>query len=274
MITLNVDLSDLIGLRQELEPKTRQVLQDAARDLALQAHGHILEQVQQKLHSTREKYDQALKFEQEGKDTWVVSLDKSAMWIEEGMSEHSMLEDLLASPKAKTSKDGGRYLVVPFEHKKGPTQQTQAAKDLTNTIKSELSRRKIPYAGIEKDASGTPKTGLLHKLDILKSPIKTAEGPGQGKGPMGAARQGPTGIPFLQGIRIYQQRVRDKGGKESVKRSVMTFRTASSKQQGTGRWQHPGLEAKRFFDEAADWALQHWVDKVVPDVLNRVTQTL
>lgn len=274
MITLNVDLGDLIELRQEMEPKTRQVLQEAARDLAMQAHGHILEQVQQKLHSTREKYVAALSFQQEGNDTWLVTLDKSAMWIEEGMEEHSMLDDLLASPKAKTGKDGSRYLVVPFEHKKGPTQQTQAAKDLTNTIKSELNRRKIPYAGIERDASGKPKTGLLHKMDILKAPLKSAEGPGQGKGPLGAVRQGPTGIPFLQGIRVYQKQVKDKHGKESTKRSIMTFRVASSKHQGTGRWMHPGLEAKRFFEEAADWALKHWVDKIAPDVLERVSRTL
>src|SRR6185369_6175367 len=113
-------------------------------------------------------------------------------------------------------------------------EQTHAAKDLTDTIKAEMRRRKIPYGNLEKGADGQPKTGLLHSFDIMKAPNKTGEGPGQGKGPVGKVRQGPTGIPFLQNIRVYQKSVTDKKtGKSSVSKSIMTFRTVSSKQKGT-----------------------------------------
>jgi len=96
-----------------------------------------------------------------------------------------------------------------------------------------------------------------------------------GKGPIGAARMGPTGIPFLQGIRVYQKRVKDDStGHSKVSRGIMTFRVASSKHKGTGRWVHPGLQARNFFDEAADWALEQWEKRIVPDILTRFNQSL
>lgn len=275
MIYLNVDLAGVLELRKELEPKVQNALNEAARDLATAVHAHILEEVQQKLHSTRDKYIAGLEFKQINDSTWVINLDKSAMWIEEGMPEHEMLDNLLASPKAKTAKDGSKYLVVPFDHKKGPTQQTQAQKSLTDTLKYEMAKRKIPYGKIETDSSGKPKLGLLHKFDVLKTPLKTHDAPGQGKGPIGQVRQGPTGIPFLQGVRVYQQKIKDKAsGKESVKRNIMTFRVASSKHKGTGRWVHPGLEARKFFEEAEQWALEQWTLKIVPDIMKRLENSL
>lgn len=274
MIYINLDMSSVIGLAKTFEEKTRRAMSEAARDLATQAHAHIIEQVQSKLHSTREKYIEALRIESVDNDTWVISLDKSAMFIEEGMKPNTnMLEFLLKSPKAKTAKDGSRYLVVPFEHKKGPTQSTPAQKTLTDTIKSEMKKRKIPYGSIENDANGKPKLGLLHSFDIMKTPVKSGAGPGQGHGPIGQVRQGPTGIPFLQGVRVYQSKVKDKSGNEHVKKSIMTFRVASSKHKGTGRWIHPGIQAKKFFDEAAKWALDEFENRIRDKILISISST-
>lgn len=273
MIYFNLDLGVLGELAREFKPTVDAAMKEAARDLAMQTHAHILEEVQEKLHSTRQKYVDALGIDQADDDTWVITLKKDAMWIEEGLpANKDMLEGLLKSKKAKTAKDGSRYLVVPFEHKKGPTAQTASAKGLTDTLKAEMKKRKIPYGKLETDASGKPKLGLLHSFDIMKAPVKTAHGPGQGKGPIGSVKQGPTGIPFLQGVRIYQQKVKDKAGKEHVQKSIMTFRIASSKHKGQGRWIHPGLEAKRFLDEAADWAKKQFEDHIRDHIIISVAQ--
>jgi len=273
MIYINLDIGPIVELVKDFRPAVNRAMADAARDLATQTHAHILEEVQSKLHSTRQKYVDALNFQQVDNDTWVIGLDRTAMFIEEGMKPNmDMLEFLLKSPKAKMAKDGSRYLVVPFEHKKGETQQTQAGKDLTSTIKAEMKRRKIPYGKIETGPGGKPKTGLLHSFDIMKTPLKTAEGPGMGKGPIGQVRQGPTGIPFLQGVRVYQSAVKDKQGKEHIKKSVMTFRIASSKHKGTGRWVHPGLEAKKFFDEASRWALAEFENRIKDQILISISK--
>jgi hypothetical protein len=167
-----------------------------------------------------------------------------------------------------------RYLAVPFQLNKGQTQQTRAGMDLTNTIRSELKQRKIPYGKIERDQSGRARLGLLHSFDITKMPVKTHEGPGQGKGPVGQVRQGMTGIPFLQGVRIFQHAAKGAGGKQKVSRHIMTFRIVSSKHKGTGRWQHPGLKARNFFDEAADWALSQWEQQIVPRILKDMADHL
>lgn len=268
MIYFNLDLGPLINMVKGFDKSVQRAMQDAARDLTTQTHAHILEEVQSKLHSTREKYVKALSFKQVDADTWVIELDKSAMFIEEGLkSNFDMLDGLLKSPKAKTAKDGSRYIVVPFQHNKGPTQQTPAQTTLTDTIKSEMKKRKIPYGKLENGPDGKPKTGLLHSFDIMKNPIKTAPGAGSGHGPIGQVKQGPTGIPHLQGVRVYQSKVTGANGKESFKKSIMTFRIASSKMKGQGRWVHPGLEAKKFLDEAADWALKEFESRIKDKIL-------
>lgn len=268
MIYFNLDLGPIADMIKEFRPTVDQAMKDAARDLAAQTHAHILEEVQDKLHSTRQKYLDALHMEQVEEDTWVISLDTKAMFIEEGLPPNKdMLDGLLKSTKAKTAKDGSRYIVVPFQHNKGQTAQTPAAKNLTDTVKAEMKKRKIPYGKLEMDSAGKPKTGLLHSFDIMKQPLKTAEGAGQGRGPIGSVKQGPTGIPLLQGIRVYQTATKDKAGKEKVTKSIMTFRIASSKHKGQGRWIHPGLEAKRFFDEAAAWALKEFEERIRDQVL-------
>jgi len=127
-----------------------------------------------------------------------------------------------------------------------------------------MQKRKIPFGKIEKDDQGKPKQGLLHSFSITDSPIKTHQGSGQGHGPIGSVRQGPTGIPFLKGVKVYQKEVVGKSGKKSIQKQIMTFRIVSSKMKGTGRWFHPGVEAKHFMDEALDWAKKEF-EKTMKD---------
>jgi hypothetical protein len=291
MISLNMDLGDILALESTMLKTIKDALHDAGKDLSTQAHAHLVEEVNKNLHSSRDKYLDALKWQEVSSDTWVISLDAKAMWIEEGMEQHSMLEDLLSGKAVKTAKDGSRYVIVPFKHNKGPSQfnPATASGDLTETIKKELKARKIPYGGLEMDSAGKPKLGLLHKLDITKLPTKVSEGVYQGSGPIGQVRQGPTGIPYLQGIRIYQGTTGiplkpggtslDKGagsklGSPKVQKSIMTFRVASSKHMGTGRWNHPGLEPKHLFEATEAWAMELMATKIGPETINRILQTL
>lgn len=268
MIFFNLDLGPIISMVKGFDGSVKRAMEEAARDLTVQTHAHIVEEVQAKLHSTREKYLDALSFKQVDADTWVIELGKDAMFIEEGLKPNTdMLDGLLKSAKAKTAKDGSRYIVVPFEHKKGASAQTPAQTTLTDTIKSEMKKRKIPYGKLENGPDGKPKTGLLHSFDIMKNPVKTAPGAGSGHGPIGQVKQGATGIPHLQGVRVYQTKVKGADGRESTKKSIVTFRIASSKMKGSGRWVHPGLEAKKFLDEAAEWALKEFETRIKDQIL-------
>ncbi len=264
MFFLNLNIQSLIALGQ-IGPQLESHLKTAGEALTMATHGHILEEVQQKLHSSRQKYVDALSFSKVGDDTWVISLDYPAMWIEEGIPPNTEMIDWLLGPgrsgkgkNIKTAKDGSRYRSIPLQHNKGPTASTPKQNSLTDMLKSAMKERKIPYGGIEKDSSGKPKVGLLHSFDVKS--LKNGK----------TVPLGRSGKSMLQGVRVYQKPVTDKQGNTSVKKAIMTFRTVSTKQKGTGAWVHPGFEAKHFLDEAYEWALKQWSDRIVPDLLDKV----
>jgi len=282
MIGVNVDLSGIDGLR-DFQAVVEAEAADANRRLAASAYAHAVELATRELTSRREKYLQALSFfEQDG--VAIIQLDASALWVEDGMSPHNMLDSLLSSPKAKIGKDGQKYLVVPFDHSPGhgATNTTPYQLDLVNTVRREMAKRKIPWAKIERDDQGRPKLGRLHRFSVNSSPIKTGPGPGMGRGPVGDVRQGPNarqlvgggpgggGTPFLAGVGVYQS----AGAGGSVKRSVMTFRVASSEHYGQERWDHPGLEPKRILSRTADWAEEQVKNVIVPDLMERLVARL
>jgi hypothetical protein len=276
MLLVNLDISGLLDLQKSLDSVVRDEMKNAGQALAAATHAHILEEAGKKLHSTLKPFQDHLTLfplEGSGENVWVVNLDRKYRWIDDGMEEHEMIDDLLKSKKVKTAKDGSRYLSVPFDHGpgKGKTGSTPAQQSLVATIKKELKNRGIPFGKIEKGADGKPLMGTLHNIDITKEPLKSIQGPGQGKGPIGQVKQGPTGIPFLQGIRITQKMVKDPNtGKESVKRGIMTFRTVSSKMKGTGRWVHPGLTPKNLLEEGQKWAEDQWSRIIAPQLLKSV----
>lgn len=286
-IFVNIDMHELLDVAESLPGVFESAMKMAANYLVPATYAHINEEVNRELKSRRAKYLEHLHVIQEGEHTWLIMLDQEAMWIEEGMSETEMIDNLLSgqSPNIKTAKDGSRYRAIPFTHSGLPSQNTPAQQTLQDTIKRELrkadnvltGKKGIPYKKLETSSSGQPLLGKLHSLDI-KTPLKTHHGPGQGWGAIGDPRQGATGIPFLQGVQIYQSKMRgpdgkplkDRHGEDRVRRDIMTFRTVSTKHKGTGRWVHPGLEGKNFLDKGATWAEREWTEKVVPMVLEFV----
>jgi hypothetical protein len=269
---LKLDISELEALGRDLSKLESQIKQ-AASALSAQTHAHVVEQAQLRLHSRRQKFIDNLAFEQVSDDTWVVVIKEPATWIEDGMPAHSMVDDLLGD-NPKTAKDGSKYRVIPFEHNKGPTTQTSAQQSLTQTVKAEMKKMKIPWAKIERDEKGRVKQGLLHKFDIEDQPTKKGFGRGQGHGEVGEVMQGNTGIPFLRGVRIYQKALfnddgsprLNKKGEHMGARNIMTFRVVSSKHKGE-KWNYPGIEGMHFLDEALNWAQKEWEDRIMPDLL-------
>lgn len=274
MFRVNLDLTPLTSLGLSIDEAAKKAMADAGAKLTAMTRAHIVEEANKKLHTRRQMFLDGLSHFKLDDNTWVVNLDAKVRWIDDGMPAHNMIDDLLKSKSAKTAKDGSKFVVVPFKHNKGPTQTTPAQKTLLDTIKKELKDRKIGYGKIETGEDGKPKLGLLHKFDIKHAPIKQQNGPGLGKGPVGAVAQGPTGIPLLQGVRIYQRNVKDpKTGKDSTKREIMTFRVASSKHKGQGRWDHPGNEGTRLMDEAYAWAKTTWEREIVPQLMMQLEKS-
>jgi hypothetical protein len=276
------------SVKKDLEGLERDT-HKAVQLLAAQAHAHIKEQVQAKLHSRRQMYDEALSEVAEvAPGVWAITLEAKAVWIEEGMPPHSMVDDLLKK-NAKVAKDGSTYKVIPFSQNKGPTMMSPGSAALAQALKSELKKRSIPYAKIERDPTGAPKTGLLHKFSMSQPmrPAGTAGKPGWGKGPIGSVMQGPNaqggsggGTPLLAGVSIYQTAIKgidgkpmlDKKGLQKAVRSIVTFRIVSSKHRGV-KWNYPGIEGTHFFEECETWLKQEWETNILPDLLRKYSTT-
>jgi hypothetical protein len=268
---INLDLGSLSDLSESVRAKVQRELSRAAGDLAAQTYAHIVEQVNEKLHSTREQYLEGLSIDKLAEGSWVVALDPKATWIEDGMERHEMIQQILSGGQpARVAKDGTtRYKIIPFKINKAPTRLTAAGRDLKNAAQSAMREQGMPWGKIEKDGEGNPIHGKLHKLDVMNKPIKTFHGAGQGHGPIGDVRQGLTGTPFLKGVNVFQNLVRGKTGRLYTQKDVLTFRVISSKHMGTGRWIHPGVPARHFFDEAYRWSSNIWDTKIKNQILSR-----
>lgn len=276
MFSVDLDLSDVLDLMDLPDVSEKEARKHVA-NLAAETHQHAIELANQRLHTRRGMFVEALDHFQIDADTWVVDLKASARWIDEGQDPHSMLDDLLRpgpNKKVHTAKDGSTYVVVPFQHNKPRGELTPQQQLLLQAVKSELRKVGSTPNGIETNAHGEPKLGLVRELDIMQRPINTSELP-IGKGRFGDVAQGPTGIPLLQGVRVYQKEIPNVGaGPPKVGRYVMTFRVASSKHAGQGRWDHPGLEKVDIMRDSAEWALQQWQRKVGPALINSIIAKL
>lgn len=256
-LTVTINADQILSQMAESVTQISQDIHDGVRALSVITHAHIVEEANKKLHSRQEAFVKALKYEQIDDHTWAITVPADQRWIEDGMKAGSMLPGLLNSPKAKTAKDGSRYIVIPMKKndagaQRGPSQSSAFAKQLANQVRAEMRKQGIPYQRpIERDASGKPKMGLLHAFDIMNSP----------KRPHWTS-------PALQGVRVYQNMTKGKRGEDVVSRDIMTFRVASSKHAGL-KWEHPGLHPMHFLEEAQRWALEEWSQRMLPEILKK-----
>lgn len=238
------------GFEDQVKAKQKEINQrtkQAAQSLALAAHARILDQAGDKLKSLQGKYKDAVDFQQVDDNLWVVSLAESAMWLEKGHGKYTMYDALKKSSKAKTSSDGHKYLVIPFEHSKRPSEQSDTARAVTTEVRSFLKKQKVPYKKIEYNPDGSPKLGLLHKFDIQSA---TPKNPKHKSG-------------ILQGVAIYQKEGKD--GK--VQRDVMTFRVVSERSENDGRWTYKARPGVNIFEETYQWCMRTWSQEILPALI-------
>jgi len=225
-------------------------LQDSMEILSTRFFTKTKDLADAKLKSTYKTYCDNLSVEKIADGIWVVTLNEKALWLEEGIPASFDMKPGLLKGATKTSKTGNKYRSIPFEHSKNtPTTATPKAVALVNEIKSALHSRGINYKKIERDASGNPRLGKLHTLNIAsEKPSAKAS------------------TPALRGLTIYQTKD-NKTGK--VSRSVMTFRTVSSGPGSEGKWIHPGMPANNFMDKAFEWMDGIWEKDILPEILKK-----
>lgn len=245
-LKLEIDIKEITKEFAELKDKIQKEVIQGVEALASMTHAKLREEARDNLGSLAKKYQNAIEFINPEENLWVVNLKEEAMFIEEGRKS-GFMNELLTGKSSKVNKDGQRYAVIPFEHSKNPSEQSEKAKKLSEDIKSFLKQNKVSYKKLEYGPDGSPRVGLLHRFDIK------------------SARPSPKAkYPALQGVAIYQTKQNDG----SVRRDVMTFRIISEKHREEGRWVHPGLKAEKLMDKVFEWACREWEQTVLPSILN------
>ena len=265
------EVAQTLGVEVE---RVQDLLKQEVRTLAIRTHAFIVDKARKELKGFFYEYylgrrsgsgnlGENLKLHHISDTLHIIELDPKAAWIEDGRPETFIGDWLLNSPKAKTAKDGSKYISIPMKlaHLAGPGKKTASVPALETMAKEAVkrSRPKIAMKKIQYDAGGRPLEGTIRKLDIPE--------PGRGvegfySRPRSKEMAALTGLPAHEGIfygkgAALRQRVvgkSQKTGKAKVSRDVGTFRTLSSKHKAEGRWMYP--EVKKFggFDAAYKWA--------------------
>jgi hypothetical protein len=205
---------------------------------------------------------------------WMVELDEKATWLEEGREPTFMGEWLLkpGSSGVKTAKDGSSYRVIPFKQTQG-NKQAEGAKPLfAELVKKQAKRQGISLRNIERDESGAPKLGTLHKLRMI--PTSTQEkAPSLFSRPRTEEQAAETGLKPHGGIYKLEGAVvvQRKNKKGKVKRETVVFRVISSKHKAENRWMYPKVTAANIFPQAYDWALKE-LEKIVKSIEEEVSR--
>jgi len=244
---IEVDAAAMAETFGELAKEVEAAIEQAVKTSSAMTYAKANELAAEKLRSRRKDYQDALSYEEVAPGIWVVSLDESAFWIEEGKTAGSMVDDLLRK-NPKVSKDGTRYKVIPFDHGKAPSQQTNKAKEITALVKKELKALKVPFKKVEYNSDGSPKLGRVFSKNIASDrPTSKAK------------------FPALSGLTITQRKL--ESGK--IKRDVMTFRIVTDRHKEEGLWFHPGMPGVKIIDEVFAWINQEFDSKILPEVLER-----
>ena len=246
MLVFKVDAKTLAAEFEGLQRQVEDAIRGGVQAAAQMTYGKVLELANDGLNTTRKLYTDNLTLEQVDANIWAVTLKEPAMWVEEGM-KGGFMQQLLDSPKARTSKEGIKYNIIPFEHPESSQGVGTDKTSLVSMLKNELKQRGVPMKKIERNADGTPRLGKLHTFNIA-SPKPTQ-----------AASH-----PVFHGLSVYQKET----SKGKVQKQIMTFRVISEKHKGS-KWRHPGTEPKHFMDKAFQWVSDEWEKTILPSILKQ-----
>ena len=254
-------------------------LTDAVQSLSVQTHAFIIDKANKELHGfKREQFlgekNRNIRWSQISERIWVVEIDESVRWIEEGREPTSMATEawLLKGDKVKTAKDGSKYRAIPFTQSQGKGKSANFKNpmpEVEKEIKLILKKNNISLRKVEVDDNGQPKLGIIHKLKVPNPSsqtkyLKVAGGKDWFSPPRTQEQANLSGLKAHTGI--FQGKgavvVQRKGPKGGIVKEVITFRTVSSKHQTEGRWMYPQVTPFNSMEAAYQWARMEW-DRIV-----------
>jgi len=99
-----------LGIEQE------KALQEAIKSLAHNVYDEILLTAKNTLNTSLRTYEKSLEFKEFG-NIYLISISEPGIYFENGFSDFDMIPGLTGGSKAKVSKKGYKYNIIPFRHK-------------------------------------------------------------------------------------------------------------------------------------------------------------
>jgi hypothetical protein len=208
-------------------------------------------QARKKLNSTRDAYIEAIKT-QLTNNVLVVELDKSS-WIanavEKGVSEFDMKVKHLQSPKAKISKKGYRFMVIPIG--KDPSSEggkTEKSKEFQKKIKQALEAKKFGITKLKAQVGG----GIFETQKVLSD----------------------NGLDGFYRYRKHESFEAYHAKKNKGQWQYVLFRVMSENPKSQSTWHHPGIEpvnifkdTEKFINENASKMLEGFIDAEIEKII-------
>lgn len=212
---------------------------------------HIERLARKKLQTTRDAYIEAVKT-QLTNNVLVVELDRDS-WIanavESGIGSFDMKAGHLKSNKAKISKKGYRYMVIPIGQDPNRMAKTDSGKEFQQKVKQALSLKKFGIKKLRADVNGT----VFETQEVLSD-----------NGLDGFYR-----YRKYDSIESYHENKNKKGQWQYV-----LFRVMSENPDSKSTWQHPGIqpvhifrETERFINENAAKMIEGFIDAEIEKII-------
>lgn len=268
-IDANIDkIAAQLGATRDLV-KTQ--VRSAMERLSISTHAFVVSHAQENLKGwTRDHFfgenGANVRWTEIADGFWVVEIDPSVAWIEEGrdptfMGEWLLKESFNNGGKVHRAKDGSKYRVIPFTHSRGNKVFND---NFVSDVKQAAKASGFKLNTIDRDQEGNAKIGILGKLQFGPSVTQKTDANSQffskERSPSVAAELGLQpykGKHYLADAVVTQRKV----GK-SVKKEVVTFRVISSKHEAENRWFYPQVPALNSIPAAYEYANKEW-DKIM-----------
>jgi hypothetical protein len=253
---------NLPDLKKDFEEKIKKNLQkdlnQAVQQLGKGAYAYIKEKTQDLNKEEKEKYLNNLFLETVEDNIVVITLKEAASYIENGTKAGFMdylLERKSGSDVKVSKKDNKKYRVIPFEHSVNKSAgeniaSSETGEGVIRDVKTFLKKQGVSYSrtrNLEKNSDGSVRVGKISSFNIDT---------------MGARKKHNID-KNIQNINVYQEM---NPRTKQVERKIMTFRVISEKHKGTGKWEHPGRDGKKFFDDTIKWIEKSWNTEIFPEI--------
>jgi len=231
---LKIDVSEFVEDLDALGESIIGDIQEKVRNFSRAVYNEALRLSTQRLGASAMQWQNNLKYEEAGKNVYVIYLieDSSAIPIEEGYGSFDMKPGFLNSGLVKRNKKGGKYLNIPIQqHHTRRTPSTKKIVDMRSAVASVL-RDKTVEKRIEEyntQAKGLAKFGKITKY--VNVPDPRAEG---------LVRVEPPG---------------KKGSRYYIFRRV-------SQNSPKDKWIHPGFRGANIFGD-----LEQYVENGIADII-------